>query len=168
MTKVPEFTVRPAAPEDLSEIHAMVWELAEYEHLAHLCVSSAADLEAALFGPRPTAEVILGREDAQVVAFALFFHNYSTFLGRRGLYLEDLFVRPAYRRRGYARRLLAQLAQLALARNCGRFEWTVLDWNAPAIGFYQSLGAEVLPDWRITRVTGDALARLAASNPKEV
>lgn len=155
------FAIIPAGPENVAAIHAMVIELAAYEKLSHLCVSSAEDISAALFGPQPSAEVLLGAENGIPVAFALFFHNYSTFLGRRGLYLEDLFVRPAFRRKGYARQLLARLAALAVTRGCGRFEWAVLDWNAPAIGFYQSLGAEVLPDWRIARVTGEALRRLA-------
>jgi len=113
------------------------------------------------------AEVRVGWEGTSAVAFALFCHNFSTFLGRKGLYLEDLFVRPAYRGRGYGQALLVHLAQLALARGCGRFDWAVLDWNAPAIGFYQSLGATVLPDWRITRLTGEALTRLAARTPAE-
>ncbi len=161
MSDPPEFCIVPAAPADVPEIHAMVQELAEYEKLTHLCVSRAEDIAAALFGPQASAEVLLGYEGGAPAAFALFFHNYSTFLGRRGLYLEDIFVRPPFRRRGYAGRILAHLAALAVERGCGRFEWSVLDWNAPAIGFYQSLGAEVLPDWRITRMTGESLARLA-------
>ena len=155
------FAVTSARPEDVPAIHAMVAELAEYENLSHLCVSGIDDIARALFGPQQSVEVLLGAENGEPVAFALFFHNYSTFLGRRGLYLEDLFVRPPYRRKGYARKLLAHLAALAVERDCGRFEWAVLDWNAPAISFYQSLGADVLPDWRITRVTGEALRRLA-------
>ncbi len=157
----PQFTIAAAVEDDVPAIHAMVCELADYEKLSHLCVSSAADITQALFGPQRSVEVLMGKEHGQPVAFALFFHNYSTFLGKRGLYLEDLFVRPPYRRRGYARRLLAHLAALAVERNCGRFEWTVLDWNAPAIDFYQSLGADVLPDWRIARMTGTAIRRLA-------
>jgi len=155
------FSIEPARPEDVPVICSMVNELAQYEQLAHLCVSSAEDIARALFAPEPRVEVLLGKEDGAPVAFALFFHNYSTFLGRRGLYLEDLFVRPPFRRKGYARKLLAHLAALAVERDCGRFEWAVLDWNAPAISFYQSLGADVLPDWRITRLTGEALRRLA-------
>jgi GNAT superfamily N-acetyltransferase len=140
----------------------MIRGLAEYERLSHLCVASEADLKTSLFTEKPAAEVVLGWEDSQPVAFALFFHNFSTFLGRRGLYLEDLFVEPAFRGRGYGKALLVHLARLARARDCGRFEWAVLDWNETAIGFYQSLGATVMPDWRITRVTGPALAALAA------
>ena len=161
MSLGPKFSIATAITSDVPEIHAMVRELAEYEKLTHLCVSSADDIARALFGPQANAEVLLGKEDDAAVAFALYFHNYSTFLGRRGLYLEDLFVRPAYRRRGYAGRMLAHLASLAVERGCGRFEWSVLDWNTPAIGFYQSLGAQVLPDWRITRLSGDALGELA-------
>ena len=140
----------------------MIRGLAEYERLTHLCVTTEADLFAALFGENPIVEVALAWEGPHAVGFALFFHNFSTFLGRPGLYLEDLFVQPAWRGRGYGRALLIHLARVAVERRCGRFEWAVLDWNAPAIGFYQALGASVLPDWRITRVTGPALAKLAA------
>ena len=140
----------------------MIEALADYEKLRHLCVATEEALQAALFGTRPAAEVLVGWEAETAVAFALFFHNFSTFLGRKGLYLEDLFVRPPFRGRGYGRALLVHLARIAVARECGRFEWAVLDWNTPAIGFYESLGATLLPDWRITRVTGDALTRLAA------
>jgi GNAT superfamily N-acetyltransferase len=143
----------------------MIRELAEFERLSHLCVSTEADLERGLFDSPARAEVIIGREHGMPVAFALFFHNFSTFLGRPGLYLEDLFVRPAHRRKGYGRALLKYLAGVAARRGCGRFEWSVLDWNEPAIRFYESLGASVLPDWRITRVTGEALKALAADSP---
>jgi GNAT superfamily N-acetyltransferase len=161
----PAFRIAPATPQDVPEILAMIAALADYEKLAHLCVATQESLHDALFGPSPAAEVCVGWEGTSAVGFALFFHNFSTFLGRKGLYLEDLFVRPAYRGRGYGQALLVHLAQLALARGCGRFEWAVLDWNAAAIGFYQSLGATMLPDWRITRVTGEALTRLAAGTP---
>jgi len=155
------FRILPAKPGDTRHVLEMIQALADYEKLRHLCVATEAGLEQALFGERPAAEVVLGWEDAQPVAFALFFHNFSTFLGRKGLYLEDLFVRPDFRRRGYGRALLIHLARIAVERGCGRFEWAVLDWNAPALGFYASLGATVLSDWRITRVTGPALAKLA-------
>ena len=158
----PAFRVEPATPQDVPDILAMIEALAEYERLRHHCVATETALRTALFGPRPAAEVLVGWEAQTPVAFALFFHNFSTFLGRKGLYLEDLFVRPAFRGRGYGRTLLIHLARLAEARGCGRFEWAVLDWNAAAIRFYESLGATVLPDWRITRVTGAALAQLAA------
>jgi GNAT superfamily N-acetyltransferase len=155
------FDIRPARPEDVGVIHAMIGALAEYEKLAHLCIASEADLDAALFGPRPAAEALIARKDGVPAAFALFFHNYSTFLGRRGLWLEDLFVLPAHRRQGCAQALLRALAAIARERNCGRFEWAVLDWNASAIDFYRSLGATVLPDWRIVRVVGPSLDALA-------
>jgi GNAT superfamily N-acetyltransferase len=156
-----EFRIDPAAQSDVGAITAMIRELAEYEKLAHLCVSTESDIARALFDSPARAEVVLGREHGVPVSFALFFHNFSTFLGRPGLYLEDLFVRPPHRRKGYGRAMLIHLARLAVLRGCGRFEWSVLDWNEPAIRFYESLGATVLPDWRITRVTGAALARLA-------
>jgi GNAT superfamily N-acetyltransferase len=158
------YAIAQATPDDVADIHALVRALAEYERLTHLCVSTAADVAAALFGPRPVAEVLIARNRANptpAAGFALFFHTYSTFLGRPSLWLEDLFVRPEHRRAGLGRALLLRLAALAHARGCGRFEWSVLDWNAPAIGLYEGLGATVLPDWRICRVTGEALERLA-------
>jgi GNAT superfamily N-acetyltransferase len=158
------FRIHRAQRSDVRDLHALVRSLADYERLAHLCVSTESDLADALFGPHPAAEALIARLDAdsQICAgFALFFHTYSTFLGRRSLWLEDLFVRPEHRGAGLGRALLAALARLARERGCGRFEWAVLDWNTPAIRFYESLGASVLPDWRIARVTGDALARLA-------
>ena len=139
----------------------MIRALAEYEKLAHLVVGTTADLDAALFGPRPAAEVLVAWNADVPAAFALFFHNFSTFLGRRGLWLEDLYVRPEFRRQGCAQTMLRTLAGIARARDCGRFEWSVLDWNAPAIAFYENLGATILPDWRIARVTGNALVTLA-------
>ena len=142
----------------------MIRALAEYERLAHLCVATEADLERHLFGEPRRAEVLLGRESGEPVCFALFFHNFSTFLARPGLYLEDLFVRPEARRRGHGRAMLVRLAQIAVERGCGRFEWSVLDWNAPAIAFYESLGAIVMPEWRITRVTGATLPALARND----
>jgi GNAT superfamily N-acetyltransferase len=153
-----------ATPEDLGELHALIHALAQYERLTSICTSREADLREALFGPRPCAEALLARggADARIACgFALFFPTYSTFLGRPGIWLEDLFVRPEHRGAGIGQALIRRLAAIALARGCGRFEWAVLDWNRPAIGFYESLGATVLPDWRIVRVTGDALARLA-------
>jgi GNAT superfamily N-acetyltransferase len=155
------FDIRPARREDLGTVVSMIRALAEYEKLAHLCIAEEADLEAALFGPRPAAEVLIAWKSHEAAAFALFFHNFSTFLGRRGLWLEDLYVRPGYRRQGCAQALLRTLAQIAVERGCGRFEWAVLDWNSPAIEFYRALGATVLADWRIVRVAGPALAALA-------
>lgn len=160
----PVFTVRLAEPRDLGAILAMIRALAEYEKLSHLCIATHDQIEAALFGPRPAAEVLIAEKGSEPAAFALFFHNFSTFLGRRGLWLEDLFVQPAHRQQGCARHLLVTLAAIARERGCGRFEWAVLDWNQPAIDFYRSLGADVLPDWRIVRVVGPALDRLASGD----
>ena len=156
-----EFEIRPAAPADVPAVHEMIGLLADYEKLSHLNVGSEADLRTALFGGRPAAEVLIACKNRTPVAFALFFHNFSTFLGRRGLWLEDLYVKPEFRRQGCAKALLQALARLARERGCGRFEWAVLDWNASAIEFYQSLGATVLPDWRIVRVVGPALDAMA-------
>jgi len=153
--------IRPARPADIPAIHEMIGALARYERLEHLHVASEQDVATALFGTAPSAEVLLGVVDGKVVAFALFFHHFSTFLGRRGLWLEDLFVLPDHRRRGLGKALLRALAALALDRGCGRFEWAVLDWNAPAIDFYRGLGAIVLDDWRIVRVVGPPLDALA-------
>ena len=158
------FEIRPAEPGDVPAIHAMIAALAEYEKLAHLCVATEAHLADALFGPRPSAEVLIASKDRTPAAFALFFHNFSTFVGRPGLWLEDLFVLPAFRRRGCAQALLRALAGIAVERGCGRFEWAVLDWNADAIRFYEALGGTVLPDWRIVRVTGPALAAMASGD----
>ena len=126
-----------------------------------MVVATDALLQDALFGQRPSCEAIIGEEDGQVVSFALFFHNFSTFLTRKGLYLEDLYVRQSHRGKGYGTQLLKHLAGLAVERQCGRFEWSVLDWNEPAIQFYKAMGADIMPDWRICRVTGDSLAALA-------
>ena len=156
-----QVTIVPARRQDVPLILALITGLAEYERLSHEVVATEALLEDSLFGPRPAAEVVIARAGDEAIGFALFFHNYSTFLGRRGIYLEDLFVVPEWRGRGIGRRLLQHLARLAVERGCGRFEWSVLSWNEPAIGFYQKLGAEVMEDWRICRVTGDALVRLA-------
>jgi GNAT superfamily N-acetyltransferase len=139
----------------------MIAALARYEQLTHLCVASEADLDAALFGHRPAAEALIAWSEREPAGFALFFHSYSTFLGRRSLWLEDLFVQPDHRRKGCAQALLRALARLAVERGCGRFEWAVLDWNEQAIAVYRALGATVLPDWRIVRVTGPALVSLA-------
>jgi GNAT superfamily N-acetyltransferase len=157
------FRIEPARPRDVPRILALVRALAEYEKLTHLVSGTEAQLHEELFGPRPVIECVLGREGEEAVGFALFFHNFSTFLARRGLYLEDLFVVPAARGRGYGKALMLHLARLAVDRGCGRFEWSVLDWNQPSIDFYKSLGADMLPDWRICRLTGDALTRLGTA-----
>jgi hypothetical protein len=160
------FRIAAARPHDVGIVIDLVRQLAEYEKLSHLVVATEDQVRDELFGPRPVIECVLGWEGddagAQAVGFALYFHNFSTFLARRGIYLEDLFVVPAARGRGYGKALLRHVARLALERECGRFEWSVLDWNQPAIDFYRAMGAHVLPDWRICRVTGDALARLGA------
>ncbi|MGI4717822.1 MAG: GNAT family N-acetyltransferase [Janthinobacterium lividum] len=155
------FSIRPATPADIPHIHSMIVELAVFEKLEHLVVATEALLMEGLFGQRPACEAIVGEEDGQVVGFALFFHNFSTFLTKKGLYLEDLYVRQSHRGKGYGTQLLKRLAQIAVERNCGRFEWSVLDWNEPAIAFYKSMGADILPDWRICRLTGDTLTALA-------
>jgi len=155
------FAVKTATPADVPELQAMISALAEFEKLSHLCIASEADIAEALFGARPAAEALIAWAGKEAAGFALFFHNFSTFLGRRGLWLEDLFVRPDFRRKGCAQALLNSLAAIAVERKCGRFEWAVLDWNVRAIDFYRALGATVLPDWRIVRVVGPALAALA-------
>jgi len=152
--------IRSARPEDVPTIVSLIRALAVYEKLESECHADEAALRAHLFGPRPAAEVILAEHDAEVAGFALFFHNYSTFLTKPGIYLEDLFVRPEVRGAGIGRALLSRLAQIALERGCGRLEWSVLDWNTPAIGFYERLGASPMTEWTVFRLTGDALARL--------
>jgi GNAT superfamily N-acetyltransferase len=158
-----EVRIEEAGIRDCGEILAMIRALAAYEKLSQDVVATEEALRESLFGERPAAEVVFARVGNENVGFALFFHNYSTFLGRKGLYLEDLFVKPEHRGRGYGRALLAHLARLALGRGCGRLEWAVLDWNAPAIAFYRSLGATPLDDWTVFRVTGAGLRLLAGS-----
>lgn len=155
--------IRPATPADSPAILQLIRALSDYEKLSDQVVVTEAQLREHLFGPRPYAEVLLAEEAGRVVGYALFFHTYSTFLGRPSLYLEDLFVLPEHRGRGHGKGLLARLAQLAVERGCGRFEWMVLDWNTPAIQFYESLGAVVAPEWKLCRMTGDALQRFAAT-----
>ena len=157
----PAHTLRPAAPQDLDAIVALITELAEFEQLTHLLEVTPARLAPHLFGERPVAECVVAEVDGDVVAFALFFTNFSTFLARPGLYLEDLYVRPAQRGNGLGRALLEHLGRLAAQRGCGRFEWSVLDWNADAIAVYEKMGATVMPDWRICRISGEGLARFA-------
>lgn len=157
--------LRQAQAKDVPHILAFIRELGEYEKLAHEVVADEATLAMQLFGERPAAEVVIAEVDGQPAGFALFFHNFSTFLGQRGLYLEDLFVRPQFRSLGLGRRLMVHLAKLAVERDCGRFEWSVLDWNAPAIAFYRELGALPMDEWTVQRVSGDALKTLAARDP---
>lgn len=158
-----DVTIRAATPADVPTVFQLILALAEYEKLTHEVTGSPAELEQALFGDRIYAEAVLAEYDEQAVGFALFFYNFSTFLTKPGLYLEDLFVLPEFRRRGIGQALLRYLAQRAIDQGCGRFEWSVLDWNEPAIAFYQRMGADVLPDWRTCRVTGHSLVHLAQS-----
>ena len=158
----PLLSIRPATADDVPLIRQLIGELAECERLADAAVATDDDLRAHLFGVQPAAEVLIGEVDGEAAGFALFFHNFSTFLGKRGLYLEDLFVRPAFRGSGLGRHLMASLARIAVQRDCGRFEWSVLDWNAPAIGFYRTLGAVGMDEWTVQRLEGDALRALAS------
>jgi GNAT superfamily N-acetyltransferase len=152
--------IRTAARSDVPGILQLIRELAEYEKLSHAVSARERDLENMLFGPRPYAEVLLAEEDGELAGFCLFFHNFSTFLARPGIYLEDMFVRPICRDRGIGKMFFAELARLAHERGCGRIEWSVLDWNEPAIGFYKKLGAEELKEWRIYRLTEDTFKNL--------
>jgi GNAT superfamily N-acetyltransferase len=154
----------PGTERDVPLILRLITALAEYERLAHQLVATEAALQETLFGTHPAAEVVIAYVDDVPAGFALWFHNYSTFLARPGLYLEDLFVLPECRGHGVGRRLLTHLASVAVERRCGRMEWSVLDWNEQAIGFYRKLGATVMEDWRICRLTGDTLAALGAAN----
>lgn len=157
--------IRPATPVDVPVLHTLVRELARYERLEHQVTGCAEDLHDHLFGARRYVEALLAEDAGAPVGFAAYFHNYSTFLGLPGLYVEDVFVLPEYRRRGHGRALLREMARIAVARGCGRFEWAVLDWNEPAIAFYRSIGAPPLADWRICRLTGDGLTRFAQLDP---
>lgn len=165
-TKTPDVRLRPATREDIGQILSFIRELAEYEKLAHEAIADEATLAAQLFGDHPAAEVVIAEVDGRPAGFALFFHNFSTFLGKRGLYLEDLFVRPQYRGLGLGKRLMIHLAKLATERDCGRFEWSVLDWNEPAIRFYRSLDAVGLEEWTVQRLSGPALQALAAQSDR--
>ncbi len=155
-------SIRRATVDDVPRILAGIRGLADYERLAHEVRADEARLRDTLFGAHPAAEVLLADVDGAAAGFALFFHTYSTFLAQRGLYLEDLYVEPSMRGRGVGRRLLGALAAIARQRDCGRLEWSVLDWNTPAIGFYRALGAVPMDEWTVFRVTGEALDRLAA------
>lgn len=153
--------IRPATPADVPTIVCLIRALAEYEKLSFEVVLDEAKLNSHLFGPRPYAEALMAEADGKSVGFALFFHNYSTFEGKPGIYLEDLYVMPEYRGRGLGKALLVALAKLAVERDCGRVEWSVLDWNEPSIRFYESLGAVAKKEWIIYRTTGASLAKLA-------
>jgi GNAT superfamily N-acetyltransferase len=153
--------VRGATREDVPLVLDLIRELAEYEKLSHEVVATEGSLLEWLFGDRPVAEVLVAEYGGEAAGLALFFHNFSTFLGKPGIYLEDLYVRPRFRRSGIGKSMLAHLARLARERGCGRLEWSVLDWNEPSIRFYESLGAVAMDDWTVHRMTGEALEKLA-------
>jgi GNAT superfamily N-acetyltransferase len=159
---IPSFQVRAATKADVPIILAFIKKLADYERLSHEVIATEKILNETLFGRRRTAEIAIGFYKKEPVGFVLFFHNYSTFLGQPGIYIEDLYVEEAFRRRGFGRALLTYVAQLAQERRCGRLEWSVLDWNEPAINFYQKLGAVPMKEWTTFRLTGDSLKKLAA------
>ncbi|KAF0094750.1 MAG: N-acetyltransferase Ats1 [Puniceicoccaceae bacterium 5H] len=161
-TSIPELALRAAGPEDVDTILELVRGLAEYEHLEHEVVATPEALRETLFGERRYAEVVLAEWEGQPAGFSLFFHNYSTFLAKPGIYIEDIFVLPAYRGRGCGSALLRFVAAIAVERDCGRLEWAVLNWNDPAIAFYRANGALPLEEWTTQRVTGQALVDLAA------
>lgn len=161
ITGIADFVIKPATKKDVPVILSFIQKLAAYERLSHEAVATVELLQRTLFGQRRTAEVAIGYLKNQPVGFVLFFHNFSTFIGKPGLYIEDLFVEENYRRRGFGGALLAHVAKLAVERDCGRVEWSVLDWNEPAISFYKKIGAVPMNEWTVFRVTGDQLAALA-------
>ena len=157
-------SIRSATEEDVSLVLALITELAEYERMTDHLVATEADVHRALFGAPPYAEAVIAALGETPVGFALFLPSFSTFLAKPGLYLEDLYVKPAFRGRGFGRRLLVHLARIARTRGCGRFEWSVLDWNEPAIRFYRRVGAVPMDEWTVYRLTGDAIGRLASGD----
>ena len=161
MTGSSNFTVRSAEENDVGTIFSLINELADYERLTHEVVAHEDDIRRSLFGNRPYAEALIGEHKGMPISFALFFHNFSTFIGKPGIYLEDLYVKPRYRSRGFGRRMLVHLARLAIKRNCARFEWSVLDWNTPAIRTYEKLKAQPMNEWILYRLTGEDLVKLA-------
>ena len=161
-TSIENFELRKATAADIPIILSFIRELAEYEKLIHEVTATEEILEGSLFGEHPSAEVVLGYYEDEPVAFAVFFHNFSTFVGKPGLYLEDLYVKPSMRGKGFGKVMLAYLAKLAKERNCGRFEWWVLDWNEPAIRFYRSIGAKPMDEWTVQRISGSDLDQLAS------
>ncbi len=161
MTTASNFIIRPATESDVGTIFSLIKELADYERLAHEVLATEEDIRKSLFGERPFAEALIGEYQKEPISFALFFYNFSTFIGKPGIYLEDLYIRPQYRSKGFGRRMLGYLARLAVKRGCGRFEWAVLDWNTPAIRAYERLNAKPMKDWILYRLTGKALAELA-------
>ena len=163
-----KWSIQPAVRSDTRDLHRLITGLAEYERLTHILSVDEGMLADSLFGESPAAEAIIAREGTQTgpaAGFALFFQTFSTFLGRRGLWLEDLFVYPQYRGRGLGRDLISRVGDIARERRCGRLEWAVLDWNTEAISFYENLGATLMPEWRLARVTGQALVDFGRSTP---
>lgn len=156
-----DFLLRPVEPRDCGELDRLIRELAEYEKLSHMAVGTPESLHAALFGARPACEAVMAERHGRAVGFALYFTTFSTFLAKPGIYLEDLFVEPAHRGVGIGKAMLRHLAALAIERDCGRFEWRVLDWNEPSIRFYESLGARILPEWELVRMTETEFTALA-------
>jgi GNAT superfamily N-acetyltransferase len=161
-TRIEGFTIRHAVEQDVPLILGFVKELAAYEKLSHEVTATAEDFRHNLFGKKSYAEVVIGEYHGEPVGYALYFYNFSTFTGRPGIYLEDLFIQPEQRGKGFGKALLAYLASVAVDRSCGRYEWAVLDWNQPSIDFYESFGAKLMKEWIITRLTGEALVKLAA------
>lgn len=153
--------IRKAERADVPLILSLIHEIAAYEKLTHQVTADTETLERELFGEKPSAEVLLLFLDEQPAAYAVFFHNFSTFLGKKGLYLEDIYVKPEYRKHGFGKKLFTEIARIAVERDCGRMEWAVLDWNTPAITFYEKAGAEILHEWKICRLTGNALSKAA-------
>ena len=162
MSTKSNFKIRPAVANDAGTILSLIKELADFEHLSHQVVATEADIRRSLFGERPFAEALIGEYEESSISFALFFYNFSTFIGKPGIYLEDLYVKPEYRSRGFGRRMLVHIAGLAKERSCARFEWSVLDWNEPAIRTYDRLNAKPMKEWILYRLTGEALEKLAA------
>ena len=161
-TKIAGFTIRHAEESDVPLILWFVKELANYEKLSHEVIATKEDFRQYLFGEKQFAEVVIGENHSNPVGYALYFYNFSTFTGRPGIYLEDLYVKPEEREKGFGKALLAYLAKLAVDQKCGRYEWAVLDWNEPSINFYESIGATIMKEWIINRVTGDSLLKLAS------
>jgi GNAT superfamily N-acetyltransferase len=161
MTTSSDFIIRAATENDAAVILGLIKDLAEYEHLSHEVEATEEDIRQSLFGDHPVAQALIGEHGGIPISFALFFYNFSTFLGKPGIYLEDLYVQPEYRSNGFGRRMLAHIARLAKERNCGRFEWSVLDWNEPAIRTYDRLNATPMKEWILYRLTGEALNKLA-------
>ena len=161
MSKIAHFKIRPAAEADTPVIIALIKELADYEHLSHEVIVTEDDIRKSLFGARPFAQALIGEYEGLAISFALYFYNFSTFLGKPGIYLEDLYVQPEHRGKGFGRKMLAHIARLAKKQNCGRFEWSVLDWNKPAIRTYEKLNAKPMKEWILYRLTGEALDSLA-------